>query len=426
MIVVKESIQISNFAGIHNLELDLSSVVVLIGPQASGKSVTVKLLFFFKSFFGEIFKSISNQESKKELDKRQIDKFALYFPKEAWPKDNFKITYAVNDSFISIERSAGNQLKLDYSDTIKRLFTKGRQLQQLEQKRFLQDPTATGFPSNKAFRDKFDKFVKDEISEQWAFDQVFVPAGRSFFANLQSAIFGFLSENKTLDPFLIEFGASYEFYKRLFRAEPDEALLPKRPNAFDEILAGILQGRYSREKEKDYLIHTDGRKVNLSYASSGQQEILPLLLILRALYLFVFAGAGTTLYIEEPEAHLFPTAQKKIVQLLARVINKNKGKFQIIVTTHSPYILSSFNNLIQAGRIGHDLESVDKTRLFQIVSSEEIIDPNSILAYSMNEGKKELLIDKETQLISGDILDSVSNEISIEFGKMLDLEFAVK
>lgn len=426
MIAVEESIQISNFAGIHNLELNLSSVVVLIGPQASGKSVTVKLIFFFKSFFGEIFRSISDQESKKVLDKRQVDKFVLYFPKEAWQKGNFKITYLVNDSFVSIEKSASNQLKFEYSESIKRLIQKGRQLQQLEQKRILQDPKATGFPSNKVFRDKFDKFLKDEISEISTLDQLFVPAGRSFFANLQSAIFSFLSENKTLDPFLISFGASYEFYKRLFRSELDDTLLSKRPNAFDDILSSILQGRYAREKEKDFLIHADGRKVNLSYASSGQQEILPLLLILRALYLFVFAGAGTTLYIEEPEAHLFPSAQKKIVQLLARVFNKNKGKFQIIVTTHSPYILSSFNNLIQAGRIEHELEHGDKSKLFEIVSSEEIIDPNAILAYSMNEGKKELLIDKETQLISGDILDSVSNEISIEFGKMLDLEFGVK
>jgi predicted ATPase len=425
MIAVKESIQISNFAGIHNLELDLSSVVVLIGPQASGKSVTVKLIFFFKSFFGEIFRSISNQETKKELDKRQIDKFVLYFPKEAWPKSNFKVTYLVNDSFVSIEKSANNQLKFEYSESIKRLIKKGRQLQQIEQKRILQDPKATGFPSNKVFRDKFDQFLKDEISETSTLDQLFVPAGRSFFANLQSAIFSFLSENKTLDPFLIEFGASYEFYKSLLRAHGDPAN-PKKSTAFEEILASVLQARYLREKDKDYLVHIDGRKVNLSYASSGQQEILPLLLILQVLYLFVFAREGTTLYIEEPEAHLFPTAQKKIVQLLARVINKNKGKFQIIVTTHGPYILSSFNNLIQAGSIEHELESEDKTKLFEIVPGEEIIDPNSILAYSMNEGKKELLIDKETQLISGDILDSVSNEISIEFGKMLDLEFGVK
>jgi predicted ATPase len=423
---VKESIHISNFAGIQDMDLELSSIVVLIGPQASGKSVTAKLLFFFKSFFLEIFRSVSNQESKKELDKRQLEKFILYFPKESWPKDSFRITYFVNDSFISIEKAPNNQLKIDYSESIKTVVQKGRQLQQQEQNRMLHDPTATLSGLDNEIGDEFDNIVTAEISDTSAFRQLFVPAGRSFFANLQSAIFSFLKENKTLDPFLISFGASYEFYKMLFRADQNNLAFSNNPSEFDEILASVLQGKYVRENEKDYLIHTDNRKVNLSNASSGQQEILPLLLILKARYLFVFRGAGTTLYIEEPEAHLFPSAQKKIVQLLARVFNRDKGKFQIIVTTHSPYILSSFNNLIQAGRIENDLDGEDKARLYEMISPEEIIKPSSILAYSMNEGTKELLIDQETQLISGDILDSVSNDISIEFGKMLDLEFGVK
>ena len=70
------------------------------------------------------------------------------------------------------------------------------------------------------------------------------------------------------------------------------------------------------------------------------------MIILKSLNYINSTGGGYTIYIEEPEAHLFPTAQKRIVQLLARTFNNTNSNFQIIVTTHSPYILSSFNNLI--------------------------------------------------------------------------------
>ena len=119
---------------------------------------------------------------------------------------------------------------------------------------------------------------------------------------------------------------------------------------------------------------------------------------------------------------MFPIAQKRIVQLLARTFNNKKSNFQIIVTTHSPYILSSFNNLLQAGRLNelkpNNIEDIEK-----IVPKEEQINPNLLCAYSLNKGMKDILIDDETHLISQTILDSVSSEIANEFGNLLDIEF---
>ncbi len=52
------------------------------------------------------------------------------------------------------------------------------------------------------------------------------------------------------------------------------------------------------------------RKVNLSSnASSGQQEILPLIIMLKLfLNKTISLGNRAALYIEEPEAHLFPNS----------------------------------------------------------------------------------------------------------------------
>jgi len=150
-----------------------------------------------------------------------------------------------------------------------------------------------------------------------------------------------------------------------------------------------MNGSYYRERDKDYLIHSDSRRVNLANSSSGQQEILPLIVVLKTLKNLKFSGGGAVIYIEEPEAHLFPSAQKRIVQLLARTFNTNETKFQIFVTTHSPYILSSFNNLMEAGKIFNDNQRL-KEAVTKIVPFEEVINPVDLVAYSIDQGVKKL------------------------------------
>jgi predicted ATPase len=101
----------------------------------------------------------------------------------------------------------------------------------------------------------------------------------------------------------------------------------------------------------------------LENCSSGQQEALPLTLILKALTEINFIGKGSTCYIEEPEAHLFPFAQRDIVNLISLSFNRSVVPSQFILTTHSPYILTAFNNNIHAGELERSLPQ-EKTSVF--------------------------------------------------------------
>jgi len=413
-----EKIKIENFAGIKSMDFEFKSINLLIGPQGSGKSITVKLLYFFKTFFADTLRSIDSEESKRELDKKQKEKFMTFFPKESWPKGNFKITYTLENTIITIEK-VNTQLNFDYSDNLKKVIQKIRKQYIDEKKRISDDPKRSTYSYKRQLNEKLESIFKQEISSESMYSQFFIPAGRSFFANIQKSIFSFLSDNRSLDPFLIEFGSFYENLKRFYSRETNNTKVDKD---FEEIISQILNSKYLRENEKDFLVHSDSRKVNLANASSGQQETLPLVVILRVLNEIHFSGSGATIYIEEPEAHLFPIAQKAMVKLLARTFNNKNSNFQIIVTTHSPYILASFNNLLQAGRL-IDIKPTEAKNISKVVPLQEQLNPNLLSAYSLNQGKKDELLDKETKLISQTILDSVSNEIAIEFGDLLDIEF---
>jgi len=415
-----EKISIVNFAGIKSMDFEIKSINILIGPQGSGKSVTVKLLYFFKNHLPDFVRSVISDESKQEFDKAQVEKFVTFFPKESWPKDSFSITYSLDDIQIVIKK-VGNQAKINYSDNLSKLLTRCRKVYGDEKKKLL--PEELIGHERYGFRfevsNKIESILEEKVITTSFYNQFFIPAGRSFFANIQKSIFSFMSDNRSLDPFLIEFGADYENFKGMYNVRMSDDGMDKN---FMSIATEILGSSFLREKDKDYLVHDDSRKVNLSNASSGQQETLPLVVTLGILNSSVAFHSGATIYIEEPEAHLFPTAQNAIVRLLARTFNHPDNKYQIIVTTHSPYILSSFNNLMEAGRL-RTLKPKEAKKIAKIVPEKEQIDPELVTAYSLKNGKKQSLIDDESKLITQTILDGVSNDIALDFGKLLDIEF---
>ena len=139
-----------------------------------------------------------------------------------------------------------------------------------------------------------------------------IPAARSFFADLQKNVFSFLSGKITIDYFLKEFGSVYEMVKNTY---PSRKMFNEEyMNMIDNLINQIIVGNYVFEKGQDWIHTHDNRKINLSNSSSGQQEALPMVLVLGIL---PFISQTHLFIIEEPEAHLFPTSQKQIVNFRA-------------------------------------------------------------------------------------------------------------
>jgi hypothetical protein len=264
--------------------------------------------------------------------------------------------------------------------------------------------------------------ISHGIGQIGIYSQFFIPAGRSFFANLQGSIFTLLANKISIDPFLLGFGSLYEPVRFLYIVNKGNADKDKQ---FDDLAESIICGKYLYEKAKDYIIASDGRKIDVAHSSSGQQETLPLILILKSLPFIKprWGGAGKTVYIEEPEAHMFPTAQRNIVELIATVFNESKD-LQFFITTHSPYVLTAINNLLQAGQLQAQLEKAEDMErldaLKQIVPPERRLNLEDVAVYSLSDKGCEMIIDQETGLIQTNIIDTVSDELSIQFGKLLD------
>lgn len=414
---MKENIIIENFGGIEYIDLELNKINLLIGPQASGKSITSKLLYFCKSIYPEAINAAENHKSITEFNNQFIKKFEDYFPINSWPTKDFRITYNIGDFQIQISKTLKGKLAIKYGEILKKEIKRFRHLHEKLSEKYTNDDDFEFYTHTYEIRSKFTNSIQNIIGTPAAYSQFFIPAGRSFFANLQSGIFSFLSSNKAIDPFLIEFGSFYESMKNITQRKTAK----KKDNAaIDNMIVELLRGKYFHEKGTDYLLHKDNRKINVAYASSGQQETLPLAIILNAITQVRFSGNGATLYIEEPEAHLFPRAQKMIVELITTVFNSTNNNFQFFITTHSPYILSSFNNLLHGGDIYENYPE-KRDDLMRLLPKEKLLFPATTNAFSIDRGVLTNIKCSETNLISQTILDSVSNEIAIQFDNLLDL-----
>ncbi|MDD4730148.1 MAG: AAA family ATPase, partial [Dysgonamonadaceae bacterium] len=190
-----------------------------------------------------------------------------------------------------------------------------------------------------------------------------------------------------------------------------------------KIINHILKGKYVNDSfsEKIFFDDDENRYVHLQNASSGQQESIR---ILQDLFLILIDNKNAFRVFEEPEAHLYPKAQKLIIELLSLVVNSTNT--QIIITTHSPYILSIVNNLLYANRIVKKYPK-SKSDIQEIISNQVQLDSKDISAYSLKEFSEEKdeycssILHPETGLIDQNYLDDISEELSDDFNELYNI-----
>lgn len=414
-------LKLVNFSSIDGLELPIHPITVLIGPQSVGKSVTAKALYCLKSLIWEVLSAAFDRSNSASLDDRLSTWFNRLMPNPSHKGGRSSAEWYVKDEMLGFSSNdpAKGEWKVSLPPAVRELFDKVSSAARKEAS--LEGDSPPGDESLKRELEReFVRGIVEILGEGACFRTRFIPAGRAFYAQVEKDPASFF-ESATLDPFVSEFGKFWAGIKG-GRFNPTHQKARFRKEA-DALMEDLLSGRFVRDQGQDTIHVRDGRKVPAKLWSSGQQEVLPLAYVLALYAGYSFSPKpGRMLFVEEPEAHLFPASQYAALELLSSAYNACNGRLQFFITTHSPYVLSTLNVLIKAGQLYASNHLRNKAVIEKTVSSLRALPPRVVGAYRMDGKSCESIIDTETHLINGSAIDQVSSDIATRFDELIELE----
>jgi len=423
---------ISNFSCIKFAELETAGLVIMIGPQASGKSVISKLLYFFNDIIDRVSYFAEDDDLSSSFEEIVSGEFARWFQPGAWGNSRFEIVFEAGEFSIAIRRSGpGNrprsaaavhvsQALLMHFDRMRYSYRRAK-----EEAAHLSGEEDFNSPvydlSLQLKRENVSRLSR-QLGRAYVEDQLFIPAGRSWFTSVGKAISAF-EYGGLLDPVTLTFGR--RFTRMVERQRSGLRSVRASQRDLRELAVNLFGGELKFEREKEYIETEDGRKIPFGILSSGQQELLPLWLALSNYRATVDAPKAytprkTLIYIEEPEAHLFPSAQSLLLDYIVSLVSNPEMRRSMLITTHSPYVLSKINVLLKAGSLAASTPAKSH-QLAEIVPRASWLDADQTRAYAIVNGRLHSIL--SDGLIDGDYLDEVSGDISRTFNKLLHLEY---
>ncbi len=387
---------IHNFGPIKEIEIELKRVNLIIGPQSSGKSTVLKVACF-----------CNWMERQIELTQNP-DRFCEYQ------------TFVNN--LVVFHRLAG----------------------------YMQPETIIKYENNAMsfqFSAKDKKCTFDwKGVKRWDYKRAkiaYIPSER----NLVAAIPNWYQVSMNKDN-ILDFMKEWEFARKAFTKG-------------EQILDLPVKYKYNPNNQGDRIELTNGKEIDFMVTSSGLQSLTPLYIMLRYLTSVYFKEAHanveenilkknlqdivseecaslsekkqgeivekimtphhTDLFIEEPEAHIFPSTQRDFVYSLVGMLN-GRPKHTCFIATHSPYMMTSFNNVILAGETYAKFkEESEKEKVAELMPKRQTLRFDEVEAFEMKEGTIRSIMDKEFRLISADALDVASQEIGNDFDYLLNL-----
>ena len=385
---------IRHFGPIKEADMDLRRVNIIIGPQSSGKSTILKIACFCDWMERQIELT---QNPDKYCDSNFFIENLIGFHKLEG--------YLQQETYIRYENDA---VSFDYSEKNKKCTFKWN-----EAKRW--------------------KYKRTKIA--------YIPAER----NLVAAIPNWYQVNMNKDN-ILDFMKEWEFARKAFLKG-------------EQILDLPAKYEYNAYNQGDRIKLENGKELDLTVASSGLQALTPLYVMLRYLTSEYYKEAHTNveqdmlrqnlhevvakecagltkgeqqniidtiltphhtdLFVEEPEAHIFPSTQKSFVYSLVEMLNGNV-QHTCFLATHSPYILTAFNNIILAGEtMAMSKEKADKVSV--IMPKRQTLCYDEVAAFEMSNGRDHSIMDEDFRLISADAIDAASQEISNDFDYLLNI-----
>ncbi len=441
-----QHITIQNFGPIRYIDIDLGKELeVIIGPQASGKSTFSKTVFFCKKIRDYFMQYLSgiigteycyNEELYVKFLKFIRRPFMGYFgtTKHMAP---FTIKYYYemeSKRYVTISLDGDHYAKFTFSPEMRsRLCDMIRQVVDVSQKSRGASFAASYF-NQLSLLERMRTPVNNIFGDEDML--VYIPAGRNLLAIIPdtfgkkvSHIQNDIDTELEIDISQIDL-ITQEFiqYIRDMRASFGSRLEEMTQNYLKtvkgqiknrdvemacDMIRQILRADYVCDKDGEKLFYDKEHWVKLMFGSSGQQEIV---WALNIIFMAILKNEKTFLVFEEPESHLFPDSQEVIAELVALMIHSSKS--QVIITTHSPYMLMAVNLLLYSGKEERHNENV-------VVQKELRLQPGSVGSYFLSNetGSLKNIVGKKKGLIDALAIDGISESINERMDRILENSF---
>ena len=298
---MKEKLIIKNFGPIKSVELELSKLNVFIGDQGTGKSTIAKLLIAINNtFFREIFD--------------------LPYDSVAFP--NREKLFIEHLKLVGIRNYLSQETRILYFDNC---------------------------DNNNSSNFIFD-FLNQELKVEYAphydiakeslkYDSTYIPSERNLAITLADSLYALIQIKAPLPDLFLKFGNIFLTAR-------------KQKENFD--YQKIIGVDYFHKDGRDFIRLPSGKDIPINDASTGIQGTITLLTVFD--YVIKTSLKKELLVIEEPELNCFPHTQYKLMKHFIEnnfnILSNQNHSNQLLITTHSPYMLTSLNNLIYAYKIG--------------------------------------------------------------------------
>lgn len=431
-------LEINKFGFIDKLRLDVNKKLnIVIGPQASGKSTIGKVLYFCKKvrdYYVDFIlqDTIFAQSHPNEL----YINFLKYIRKNFMGcfgttkhMESFVISYSYGreDSLTISLREGYAFFKFSYrmESAIRKSILEANEIYENRGKQ------------SESIADFYDRIqLKNEMKTHFSHiscqifgtdeDVIYIPAGRSLLSALSDQLDAI--DVSILDLPMKEFIERIRATRKRFGTRLDgvvndylKTVQGQIKNAnielAKELTKKILKAEYVNDTDGEKLYFDEYHWVKLIYGSSGQQESLWILLLL---FIVILENRKAFIILEEPEAHLYPIAQRHIMELITLTINSSGSDF--LVTTHSPYIMSSTNLLIQSAIV----ENQSAIRGEDVVVKKQFrIPPQKVVSYKIMESaafEMKNIVDESSGMLMSTEIDTISELINTDAEKLDELE----
>lgn len=402
---------IKNFGPIRSAHIETKRYNFFIGSTSSGKSVAAKLITISNEYDFRTITDGDFETYEKMLKKYNID-FNFKKDTEIIIKEENTFWEIKKDSFKTNNNSEDlrDLQKTDYKESIKKLKSSNEGDARLTQ--LFIDAMSIIMSNDNTDLKRLSKEQQDAIQfllfgtlKGFIYDPVYIPSERILLSIMKNSVFTLLRSGGSIPDSIVKFGSRYEQAKSNIK----------------ELDMDFMDIHVSFSSEEDKIQLKDNTEVDFFHASSGLQSVIPLWTVIQSV--FSQHIKHEHIVVEEPELNLFPTHQVALIRKIISGMNKNNSN--IVITTHSPYILSVIDNMILANDIYNNAKenkNIQK-KITNIVKKNEFIDFNDVASYCFdNKGNVTDIRDVENHSTGAVNIDQASNETSQVFFKLMKIE----